>query len=328
MFRALAGGITAMVVVLALGPAFIEWLRRNEFGQAIREEGPAGHKTKEGTPTMGGILLWLAVLAAFFVFSKLSVAAFAVMVVTMGCAFIGLADDWMKIIKGRSLGLAARWKLLLQLLLGLLAGFIALHFAGIDTSIDVPFSHAEWNIGAVGFYALVFIVIAGASNAVNLTDGLDGLASGSSAIVLVAYAGIAFLIGRHDHDPGMMDLSVLSIAIAGACLGFLWFNTFPADVFMGDTGSLGLGGAIAGMAILTRTEILLVVLAGLFVIEAMSVILQVISFKLTRKRIFLMAPLHHHFELKAWSETKVIVRFWIIAAILAGTGFAIYYATF
>jgi phospho-N-acetylmuramoyl-pentapeptide-transferase len=328
VLNAVAAGITTMLVILLLGPAFTEWLRRNEFGQSIRDEGPQGHKTKEGTPTMGGILIWLAVLLAFLVFTGLSVAAMVVMIVTGGCALIGLTDDWMKIMKGRSLGLSARWKLLLQLLLGLLAGFIALHFAGLSTALDLPFTHAEWDVGTVGFYVIVFLTIAGTSNAVNLTDGLDGLASGASAIVLVAYAGIAFIIGRHALDPGMNELSVLAIAIAGACLGFLWFNTFPADVFMGDTGSLGLGGAIAGLAILTRTEVFLVLIAGLFVIEALSVILQVASFKLTRKRIFLMAPLHHHFELKAWSETKVIVRFWIVAAMFAGAGFAIYYRSF
>ena len=328
MFTALAAGITSMVVILIVGPWFIEWLRRNEFGQTIREEGPQGHKTKEGTPTMGGVLIWLAVLVPFFIFSQLSVASFSVLVIALGCALIGLADDWMKIIKGRSLGLSARWKMLLQLALGLLAGYIALHFAGLTTSVSIPFSHAQWHLGTVGFYILVFLVIASASNTVNLTDGLDGLAAGSAAIVLVAYAGIAFIIGRHLPDPGILDLSVLSTCIVGACLGFLWFNTFPADVFMGDTGSLGLGGAIAGMAILTRTELLLIVVAGLFVLEGLSVILQVASFKLTRRRIFLMAPLHHHFELLNWSETKVIVRFWIVAAIFAGIGFAIYYATF
>ena len=164
MFTALAAGITSMVVILIVGPWFIEWLRRNEFGQTIREEGPQGHKTKEGTPTMGGVLIWLAVLVPFFIFSQLSVASFSVLVVALGCAFIGLADDWMKIIKGRSLGLSARWKLLAQLALGLLAGFIALHFAGLTTSVSIPFSHAQWHLGTVGFYVLVFLVIAGASN--------------------------------------------------------------------------------------------------------------------------------------------------------------------
>ena len=328
MFRATAAGIVAMILILAIGPWFIGWLRRNELGQNIREEGPEGHKTKAGTPTMGGALIWLAVVVSFIIFSHLSVAAFAVMVATLGSAFIGFIDDYLKIVRKRSLGLAARYKLLLQLLLALLVGFIALRFAGIDTSIAVPLVKWQFNLGPIGFYALVFLVLAGFSNAVNLTDGLDGLAAGTSAIVLLAMAGISFLIARAHTDPGMQDLMVLASCIGGACLGFLWFNSFPADVFMGDTGSLGLGGAIAGMAILTRTELLLLVIAGLFVIEALSVLAQVISFKLFHRRVLLMAPLHHHFELKAWSETKIIVRFWIIAAIFAGGGFAIYYVTF
>jgi len=328
MFRALAAGITSMVVILVIGPAFIDYLRRNEFGQEIREDGPAGHVTKAGTPTMGGVLIMLAVLVPFFVFSDMSVASFAVLTVMLGGALIGFADDWIKIVKKRSLGLAARYKLLLQLLLGLLIGFVALRFTGLDTTIDVPFSENGWDLGTVGWYVLVVLVIWSCTNAVNLTDGLDGLAAGTSAIVLLSLGAIAFIIGRGETDPGMLDLTVLAGCIVGACLGFLWFNTFPADIFMGDTGSLGLGGAIAGMAILTRSEILLVLIAGLFVLETLSVIAQVVSFKLFHRRVLLMAPLHHHFEMKAWSETKIIVRFWIIAAIMAGTGFAIYYASF
>jgi phospho-N-acetylmuramoyl-pentapeptide-transferase len=199
---------------------------------------------------------------------------------------------------------------------------------GIGTRVDVPFTAYKLELGTVGFYALIFLILAGFSNAVNLTDGLDGLAAGTSAIVLVAMAGIAFIIGRNTHDPGITDLMVVSGCIGGACLGFLWYNAFPAEVFMGDTGSLGLGGAIAGMAVLTRTEFVLLIIGGLFVLEAGSVIAQVIAFKLFHRRVLLMAPLHHHFELKAWSETKIIVRFWIIAAIFAGAGFAVYYATF
>ncbi len=328
MFRAMAASITAMVLMLVIGPAFMAWLRRNRFGQNIREEGPEGHKTKEGTPTMGGLLIWFAVLVPFVIFSHLSVAAFAVLVCTLGSAFIGYLDDWTKIVRRRSLGFRARYKLLLQLLLTLVVGFIALRFAGLDTRIEWPAPRVLIDLGPIGFYALIFFVIAGFSNAVNLTDGLDGLAAGTSAIVLVAMAGIAFIIARHEHDPGMYDLVILAGCIAGACLGFLWFNAFPAEIFMGDTGSLGLGGAIAGMAILTRTEILLVVIAGIFVVETLSVIAQVVSFRLFHRRVLLMAPLHHHFELRAWSETKIIVRFWIIAAIFAGAGFAIYYANF
>jgi len=328
MLRAMGASVVAMVLMLVIGPPFIRWLRLNEFGQNIREEGPEGHKTKEGTPTMGGVLIWFAVLIPFMIFSRFSVASITVLIAALGNALIGFADDWTKIVRKRSLGLSARYKLLLQLVLALFIGFIALHFVGLDTRVDVPFTAYKLELGTVGFYALIFLILAGFSNAVNLTDGLDGLAAGASAIVLVAMAGIAFVIGRNANDPGITDLMVVSGCIGGACLGFLWYNAFPAEVFMGDTGSLGLGGAIAGMAVLTRTEFVLPIIGGLFVIEAGSVMAQVIAFKLFHRRVLLMAPLHHHFELKAWSETKIIVRFWIIAAIFAGAGFAVYYATF
>jgi phospho-N-acetylmuramoyl-pentapeptide-transferase len=328
MLRAMGASVVAMILMLVIGPPFIRWLRLNEFGQNIREEGPEGHKIKEGTPTMGGVLIWFAVLVPFIIFSRFSVASLTVMIAALGNAAIGFADDWIKIVRKRSLGLAARYKLLLQLLLALFIGFIALHFVGLDTRVDVPFTSYRLELGGVGFYALIFLTLAGFSNAVNLTDGLDGLAAGTSAIVLVALAGIAFIIGRNASDPGITDLMVVAGCVGGACLGFLWYNTFPADVFMGDTGSLGLGGAIAGMAVITRTEFVLLIIGGLFVIEALSVMAQVVSFKLFHRRVLLMAPLHHHFELKAWSETKIIVRFWIIAAIFAGAGFAAYYATF
>jgi phospho-N-acetylmuramoyl-pentapeptide-transferase len=324
----MGASVLAMALMLIIGPPFIRWLRVNEFGQNIREEGPEGHKTKEGTPTMGGILIWFAVLIPYVVFSRFSVASLTVLIAALGNAFIGFIDDWTKIVRKRSLGLAARYKLLLQLALSLLIGFIALHYAGLDTLVDVPFTAYRLELGTVGYYVLIFLVLAGFSNAVNLTDGLDGLAAGASAIVLVALAGIAFLIGRNTSDPGISDLMVVAGCVGGACLGFLWYNTFPADVFMGDTGSLGLGGAIAGMAVLTRTEFTVVIIGGLFVLEAASVMAQVVSFKLFKRRVLLMAPLHHHFELKAWSETKIIVRFWIVAALFAGAGFAVYYATF
>lgn len=328
MLRAMGASVLAMVLVLVVGPPFIRWLRLNEFGQNIREEGPEAHKTKEGTPTMGGLLIWSAVLVSYVVFSRFSVASLTVAIAAFGNAFIGFADDWIKIVRKRSLGLSARYKLLLQFLLSLFVGFVALHFVGLDTRVDIPFTSYQLELGVIGFYALIFLTMAGFSNAVNLTDGLDGLAAGASAIVLVAMAGIAFIIGRNTSDPGISDLMVIAGCIGGGALGFLWYNAFPADVFMGDTGSLGLGGAIAGMAVMTRTEFALLIIGGLFVLEAASVAAQVISFKLFHRRVLLMAPLHHHFELKAWSETKIIVRFWIVAAIFAGAGFAAYYATF
>ncbi len=328
MLRAMVSSVTAMVLVLAIGPAFVRWLRANEFGQTVRDEGPEGHQSKSGTPTMGGLLIWFAVIVPYIVFSRFSIASVTVLFAALANASIGFVDDWMKIVRRRSLGLSARYKLLLQLLLSLFIGFIVLHFSGLDTRIDVPFTDFRLELGTWGFYALVFLTLAGFSNAVNLTDGLDGLAAGASAIVLVALAGVAFIIARNTNDPGIQDLMVVAGCIGGACLGFLWYNSYPADVFMGDTGSLGLGGAIAAMAILTRTELALLIMGGLFVLEAGSVALQVISFKLTGRRVLLMAPLHHHFELKAWSETKIIVRFWIVSAIFAGAGFVAYYATF
>jgi len=328
VLRAMGASVLAMVVVLVIGPAFIRWLRLNEFGQNIREEGPEAHKTKEGTPTMGGVLIWFAVLVSYVVFSRFSVASLTVFIAAAGNALIGFADDWIKIVRKRSLGLSARYKLLLQLLLSLFIGFVALRFVGVTTAVDVPFTDQRLDLGTWGFYALIFLTLAGFSNAVNLTDGLDGLAAGASAIVLVAMAGIAFIIGRNTSDPGITDLMVVAGCVGGAALGFLWYNTFPADVFMGDTGSLGLGGAVAGLAVMTRTELVLLIIGGLFVLEAGSVAAQVVSFKLFKRRVLLMAPLHHHFELKAWSETKIIVRFWIVAAIFAGAGFAAYYATF
>jgi phospho-N-acetylmuramoyl-pentapeptide-transferase len=324
----MGASVLAMVLVLVIGPAFIRWLRVNEFGQNIREEGPEGHKTKEGTPTMGGVLIWFAVLIAYVVFSRFSVASLTVLIAAAGNAMIGFADDWIKIVRKRSLGLSARYKLLLQLLLSLFIGFVALRFVGVTTAVDVPFTDYKLELGTWGFYALIFLTLAGFSNAVNLTDGLDGLAAGASAIVLVAMAGVAFIIGRNTSDPGITDLMVIAGCVGGAALGFLWYNTFPADVFMGDTGSLGLGGAVAGLAVMTGTELVLLIIGGLFVLEAGSVAAQVISYKLFKRRVLLMAPLHHHFELKAWSETKIIVRFWIVAAIFAGAGFAAYYATF
>ena len=313
MLRAMGASVLAMVLVLVIGPAFIRWLRLNEFGQNIREEGPEGHKTKEGTPTMGGVLIWLAVLVPYVVFSRFSVASLTVLIAALGNAAIGFADDWIKIVRKRSLGLSARYKLVLQLLLALFIGFIALHFVGVTTAVDVPFTSYKLELGTVGFYALIFLTLAGFSNAVNLTDGLDGLAAGASAIVLVAMAGIAFIIGRNTSDPGITDLMVIAGCVGGAALGFLWYNTFPADVFMGDTGSLGLGGAIAGMAVIPAPSWCCSSSEACSCSRPPRWRAQVISFKLFHRRVLLMAPLHHHFELKAWSETKIIVRFWIIA---------------
>jgi phospho-N-acetylmuramoyl-pentapeptide-transferase len=313
----LIAGMAAMLITIFLGPRFIEYLRVKEFGQHIREEGPEEHHTKAGTPTMGGLIVFVAIAIPYLVLSDRDVESLAVFGVALGSAAIGFADDWLKIVKRRSLGLAARWKLLAQIALALAIWWVATEEVGLDPTLEVRVFDAELYIGPVLYVLLTFLVIAGASNGVNLTDGLDGLAAGSCAIVFLAYTAITITNGQE-------GLAVLSACLVGATVGFLWFNAFPASIFMGDTGSLGLGGAIGALAVITQTELLLVILGGIFVIEALSVALQVLFFKLFRRRVLLMAPVHHHFELLAWSETKIMLRFWIVAAVCSGIGYTLY----
>lgn len=312
------GAMASMLICLFLSPRFIETLRRREFGQHIREEGPAGHQTKAGTPTMGGLIIFTAIVVPFLVLSEHRIEAMTVFFVALGCAAIGFADDFIKIVKRRSLGLPGRYKLLGQVVLALVLWWVARHEVGLEPVIHFRVADVSLHIGPVLYFVLVFLVLAGATNGVNLTDGLDGLAAGSSAIVLLTYTAITYItVGQH-------DLALFAVCLVGACIGFLWFNAFPATIFMGDTGSLGLGGAIGALAVMTQTEILLVLIGGIFVIEALSVLIQVFSFKTFGKRVLMMAPLHHHFEMMAWSETKIMLRFWIIAAVCSGVGFAIY----
>jgi phospho-N-acetylmuramoyl-pentapeptide-transferase len=237
--------------------------------------------------------------------------------VALGCAGLGFADDFIKISKRRSLGLSARYKLLGQIGLALILWYVAYEDLGLEPALQSRIFDAQIYLGPVIYLVFIYLVVAGASNAVNLTDGLDGLAAGSCAIVLLAYMAITI-------TNGQADLALLSACLVGASVGFLWFNAFPASIFMGDTGSLGLGGAIGALAVMTQTELLLIVLGGIFVIEALSVAVQVISFKMFRRRVLLMAPVHHHFELLAWSETKIMLRFWIIAAVCSGIGYVLY----
>jgi phospho-N-acetylmuramoyl-pentapeptide-transferase len=314
----LIAGMAAMLICIFLGPRFIEYLRLKEFGQHIREEGPEEHHEKAGTPTMGGLIIFTAIAIPYVVLSDRDTQSLAVFGVALGCAALGFADDYLKIIKRRSLGLSARYKLLFQLGLALGLWYVARHEVGLDSSLELRISDASLDIPDVLYPLMIFLVIAGASNAVNLTDGLDGLAAGCCAIVLLAYTAITFI------TTGEHSLSLLSACLVGGCIGILWFNAFPASIFMGDTGSLGLGGAIGAMAVMTQTEILLIITGGIFVIEALSVALQVATFKLLRRRVLLMAPVHHHFELMAWSETKIMLRFWIVAAVCAGIGFTLY----
>jgi phospho-N-acetylmuramoyl-pentapeptide-transferase len=316
--RILIAGTAAMLLCLFLSPRFIEFLRNREFGQNIREEGPEAHKlTKAGTPTMGGIIILIAFAIPFLILSTRDWLSMGVFGVTVACAVLGFADDYTKIVKRRSLGLRARTKLIVTIAISLGLWWIATQRAGISSSVDLRFVDVSIDLGPL-FPVFIYLVVAGTTSAVNLTDGLDGLAAGCASIVLLAYIGITFI------TTGEHDLTLLAACLVGVCIAFLWFNSFPASIFMGDTGSLALGGAIAGLAVMTNTEVLLILLGGIFVIEALSVLIQVFWFQTFRKRVFLMAPVHHHFELLGWSETKIILRFWIVAAACGAIGFTVY----
>src|SRR3954467_15996249 len=312
----LIAGIASLTLCMFLGPKFIEYLREKEFGQQIREEGPAGHQGKAGTPTMGGLIMGLSIAVPFLILGNYDAASLAVFGTAAASALLGFVDDWTKISHKRSLGVSGRRKLLAQLVIALGLWYLAVHVVHLRPELNFRMFGAHLYLGA--FYpVLIFLVLAGATNGVNLTDGLDGLAAGCSAIVLLAYTAITL-------SSDLQDLSLICACLVGACVGFLWFNSFPAAIFMGDTGSLMLGGAIAAIAVMTQTEVLLLILGGIFVIEALSVLIQVFSFQRFRKRVFLMAPVHHHFELMAWSETKIILRFWIVAGICSAIGFTVF----
>jgi phospho-N-acetylmuramoyl-pentapeptide-transferase len=332
MVPVLIAGLIAMVAAIVVGPKFIEALRARNLGQQIRAEGPAAHVVKQGTPTMGGLLIVASAVAPFLVLSKYTAEALTVLFVMLGCAAIGFADDYLKVHRRRSLGLPGRWKMLLLVAVTIGVAVLYHESSTFSTSIYVPLAGWDLNLG-VFFYPFLFLVIAGTVNGANLTDGIDGLASGTATIMLLTFLAIAGISWLRSGAPGersevYLDLATLAAALIGGTIGFLWYNAFPAEVFMGDTGSMALGGAIAGFAIVTGTEILLLLIAGIFVIEVLSLIIQVVSFKRTGRRVFLMAPIHHHFEMKAWSETKVMVRFWIVCAILCASGFALFYRDF
>ena len=323
MFSVVLGAGIAFLVTVALGSKFIEYLQARKFGQFVREEGPQTHLAKAGTPTMGGVLMLAGLLAALLVVSRPNGATFTTLILVSAVAGIGLYDDWQKISKRRSEGLSVRYKFLLLTLAVVMADILALRYVGVTQNVVVP----GWErnlvlgpgvIGVALFSVLMLLVIVGATNAVNLTDGLDGLAAGAGSIALLSYTAIAFLERQY-------DLAIICGAMVGAIIGFLWYNAHPADVFMGDTGSLAIGGVLAAAAILTKTEMLLPVIGGLFVLETLSVIVQYGFFKLTGRRIFKMAPIHHHFELSGWAENKIVVRFWIFQAACSSFGFVLYY---
>ncbi len=329
MARVLVAALVAMIIAILSGPTFIAFLRRNEFGQHIREEGLQHHLDKQGTPTMGGLLILLAATIAFLPLSDFTLPALTIFGTAIACGAVGFLDDYTKLRHQRSLGLRGRWKMICLILITIAVGFAA-HHQHLSHSVFVPI--CDWSIPLGPFwYVLLFLIIAGAANGVNLTDGLDGLAAGTSIIALATFTSMAVTIyirsstATHGRIENRLDAAFIGAALIGAAVGFLWFNAFPAELFMGDTGSFALGGAMAAMAIMLKVELLLLFVGGIFAITSSSVIIQVLSFKYWGRRVFLIAPLQHHFEMKAWSETKIMVRFWIVTAIFCAAGFALFY---
>lgn len=335
--RAALAAITALVLCLFIGPKIIKLLYKFHIGEEIRSDGPKSHLSKAGTPTMGGLILLGSVVVSILMWARLS--NFYILVIflsTIWMGVVGFIDDYLKVVKKFEKGLIARYKLIGQIILGLIIGSL-IYFnpqfieQGLNNNSSVPFfKNLEFQFGIL-YIPFVMLVITYMSNAVNLTDGLDGLATGLIAIAMLAFAGMSYVTGNVNYSDylnivylsGSGELTVYCLAIVGAAMGFLWFNTHPAEVFLGDTGALALGSTLATVAILVKKEILLLLIGGVFIAEAMSVIIQTMYFKYTRKRtgtgrrVFRMAPLHHHFELKGWHESKVVVRFWIIGILLA-----------
>jgi len=330
-FRTMVSVMTALFMSLLIGPIVIERLTHLQIGQTIRDDGPQSHLSKAGTPTMGGALILIVILITTLLWGDLSSRyVWTVLIVTMAFGAVGFADDYLKITRKNSAGLIARWKYLWQSIIGFSAAVYLFNTATLpaETALIVPFFKSIAIPLGVGFVALSYLMIVGMSNAVNLTDGLDGLAILPTVMVGAALGLIAYVAGNVEFSaylqipyiPGAGELSVFCGALIGAGLGFLWFNTYPAQVFMGDVGALALGAALGVVAIIVRHEIVLLMMGGLFVLETASVIIQVASFRLTGKRVFRMAPIHHHYELKGWPEPKVIVRFWIVTLVLVTIG--------
>lgn len=331
-----AGGVALWIAVLAT-PLLIRLLVRRGIGQQIREDGPQVHLAKAGTPTMGGIAIVGAVVVGFLVAHAvpgvtLSRSGWLVLLAVVGAATIGFADDWVKVRNRRSLGLNKRAKFGSQLALGVLFSLLAVYWAHSSTTLSFTRYDSFGVTMNVGLWvAWATLIIAGAANAVNLTDGLDGLAAGSSTFCFACLAVIGYWQFRHFsiyRVGDALDMALAAVALAGACLGFLWWNAAPAKIFMGDTGSLSIGSGLAALCLLMNLDLLLVIIGGLFVIVTLSVVIQVISFRLFHRRVFRMAPLHHHFELQGWPETTVIVRFWILAGLFAALGLGVFYADF
>ena len=324
--------VVAIVLTIVLMPAWIKFLKSSHIGQQVRADGPESHLVKQGTPTMGGVVMLVSVVVVALVVGKPTAETFALLAATVLTGVLGLIDDASKVVKERSLGLTPKAKLVGQFAIATVFCLVAVNWLDVAPTVEIPFL-ITFDLGvlttvvpvgdgiAIPWLYLIFVdvLLVGLCNAVNLTDGLDGLAAGTVMIVMIVMAAIAY---RSD----MLEPAIFGAALAGACIGFLWFNSFPADIFMGDTGSLALGMSLGCLAVLTKSEFIVLIIGGLFVAEALSVMIQVLYYKKTKKRIFLMAPLHHHFEKKGWSETKVVVRFWIISGVLAACGFSLYFA--
>ena len=334
-FRAVGAALTALVISFLFGPKIIRTLKSYQIGETIRLDGPKSHLIKEGTPTMGGIIVLLAVVLPSFLWANISNKYILIILFsTIWMGMIGFLDDYLKVVKNIKKGLIAKYKMCGQISLGLIIGFLLTYYPDssyLATSISIPFvANGILDIG-VFYIPLIILVITGTSNAVNLTDGLDGLATGLVAIATLVFGAIAYASGRLDYSdylnivylPGTGELFIFCMSLIGACIGFLWYNANPAKIFLGDTGSLSIGASLGTLAVLLKKEILLIIIGGVFVIESLSVIVQVYYFKYTKrkygtgKRFFRMAPIHHHFELLGWHENHVVVRFWIIGILLA-----------
>jgi phospho-N-acetylmuramoyl-pentapeptide-transferase len=331
-----SGGL-ALVVAAFATPMLIGWLIRKRIGQPIREEGPVTHQAKAGTPTMGGLAMLGALVAGYLIghagtHAPFTRAGVLTIVVTVATGIIGLADDYIKVTRKRSLGLNKRAKFGAQLVVAIGFALAAEHWAGVNTALSFTrYNSIGVDLGSIGWVVFAVFVMVGTSSAVNLTDGLDGLASGSATFGFAILAIIGYWQFRHFsiyHVPSALDLALVSVALAGACLGFLWWNAAPARIIMGDTGALAIGAALAALCLQMNLLLLLPVIGGLFVIVTLSVVIQVISFRVFGRRVFRMAPLHHHFELLGWPETTVIVRFWILAGLCAALALGLFYADF
>ena len=323
----------AIVITMLLMPPWIKFLKSSHIGQQVRDDGPETHLVKQGTPTMGGLMMLIAVVATLLIVGYLTTETFALIAAVLLTGALGLFDDASKVVHERSLGLTPKGKLVGQFAIATVFCLVAVNLLGIEPTVSIPFLYT-FDLGiittvvpigdgiAIPWLYLIFvdILLVGMCNAVNLTDGLDGLAAGPVMVVMIVMAAIAF-------RSNLLEPAIVAAALSGTCVGFLWFNSYPADIFMGDTGSLALGMGLGCLAVLTKTEFIVIIIGGLFVAEALSVMIQVAHFKRTHERVFLMAPLHHHFEKKGWSETKVVIRFWIISGVCAAIGFSLYFAS-